>query len=345
MPTQAGGGAGGVSNSVIAGATIAGGIVVIVMVVVLVVLQRRATGDAVLPEANAADGGMPGNAAPMLGVVIQDQQPAKQLSVDTAGQPLLQDVALFQNMLHAIVAGDDVGLQSYMAQAAAGPSRDAAAPSPEDIASPAAALVPGSPQFEESVSAVGSPAAVSMSHLKLRPVFREADGTGHTLLTWAVRLNNARAANMLLLAGADVSPTPTHHLATPAVQLITGSVGFTIDARRCCFPRRLLNQPVFLTLQVHVSNRNGQQALHFACMTNPDLGMVEALLQMGADPNARDSEGTTPFLFACRCGSVPLCEMLLSSGAEVGDKAASAALPKASRPDHLLRPRANLRPC
>lgn len=39
---------------------------------------------------------------------------------------------------------------------------------------------------------------------QLRREFCAPDATGHSLLTWAVRLNNSAAVNLLLLAGADV---------------------------------------------------------------------------------------------------------------------------------------------
>lgn len=89
-------------------------------------------------------------------------------------------------------------------------------------------------------------------------------------------------------------------------------------------------------MQVHLANQNKQQALHFACMSNPDATIIDSLLQAGADPNAVDCEGTSPFCFACRCGSVGLVDLLIASGAEVSG---------ASSRDPLLRPRMPTRLC
>ena len=45
--------------------------------------------------------------------------------------------------------------------------------------------------------------------------------------------------------------------------------------------------------------------------------IVGVMLFFGADPNARDNEGKTPFHLACLGGKAGLIELLLQAGADV----------------------------
>ena len=69
----------------------------------------------------------------------------------------------------------------------------------------------------------------------------------------------------------------------------------------------------------HVNSRDasdGSTALHKACLANDAQG-VQALIDLGADVEARDVRGRTVLLAACRYGMVDVVRVLLGVGAEV----------------------------
>lgn len=57
-------------------------------------------------------------------------------------------------------------------------------------------------------------------------------------------------------------------------------------------------------------------ALHFAA-AGARLEAIDALLSLGADPNARDYKGTTPLMFAVMAGNKQCVEALIRAGAKV----------------------------
>lgn len=111
---------------------------------------------------------------------------------------------------------------------------------------------------------------------RLRPLFLQADKSGHTLLSWAVRLGRSAAVLQLLLYGADSTLASTN-------ENRQGPLHFAC-----------------MTTDEH----------------ELDLNLVEVLLQAGADPNAADIEGTTPLGYACRSGVLPLVSLLISAGGD-----------------------------
>lgn len=60
----------------------------------------------------------------------------------------------------------------------------------------------------------------------------------------------------------------------------------------------------------------GSTPLHLAA-TNPDSGVVKALLAAGADVNARDGEGATPLHLAAYADKSANATLLLQAGADV----------------------------
>lgn len=60
----------------------------------------------------------------------------------------------------------------------------------------------------------------------------------------------------------------------------------------------------------------GSTPLHLAA-TNPDSGVVKALLAAGADVNARDGEGATPLHMAAYADKSANATLLLRAGADV----------------------------
>lgn len=63
-------------------------------------------------------------------------------------------------------------------------------------------------------------------------------------------------------------------------------------------------------------DRAGRTLLHYAALDN-DVGMIAALLDDGADPNAADRQGFTPLHFAAQQWSIEAAQILLERGADV----------------------------
>jgi ankyrin repeat protein len=79
---------------------------------------------------------------------------------------------------------------------------------------------------------------------------------------------------------------------------------------------------------VDATNRRGAQPLHYAVDGTPrsvqaqdaQRQTVSVLIELGADPNATDKNGTTPLLRAIRNRNAEAVEVLLDRGADPGAK-------------------------
>ncbi|XP_050899072.1 ADP-ribosylation factor GTPase-activating protein AGD1 isoform X2 [Lathyrus oleraceus] len=82
--------------------------------------------------------------------------------------------------------------------------------------------------------------------------------------------------------------------------------------------------------------QNGSSVLHLACLAS-DAGMVDLLLQYGADINACDSRGRTPLHYCITRGKLAAAKVLLVRGANphVADKEGHTPLKLASETDSL----------
>ena len=59
------------------------------------------------------------------------------------------------------------------------------------------------------------------------------------------------------------------------------------------------------------------QPLYLAAAAEDSLDLARRLLQMGANPNSRASDGTTPFFVACQEGNVAMLNLLYDHGADL----------------------------
>ena len=68
--------------------------------------------------------------------------------------------------------------------------------------------------------------------------------------------------------------------------------------------------------------------LHFAAMTNENLAVLQALLDAGANPDAKDSAGATPLHQAARSSTnTAVMQALLAAGADINARTSEGETP------------------
>ena len=166
---------------------------------------------------------------------------------------------------------------------------------------------------------------------------READGT--TALHWAAHKGDAEAVRLLLAAGADVDAANRYAVtplllacargsapvveallaagADPNTTLPEGETALMTAARTGSVRviRMLLAGGAHLGAREHW---RGQTALMWAAAENHPAA-VHALIELGADVDARSTAGWSALLFAVRAGKREAVRALLDAGADAND--------------------------
>ena len=82
-------------------------------------------------------------------------------------------------------------------------------------------------------------------------------------------------------------------------------------------------------VDVNGRTRSGSYALNAAAVEN-DIGVITTLLDHGADPNVRNSQGDTPLICATKYagGKAPVVDLLVKAGSDLGirDNSGNTAL-------------------
>lgn len=128
------------------------------------------------------------------------------------------------------------------------------------------------------------------------------DDAGHAALEYAARTGDITSVKMLVEAGADA--TSVDENGNAAWQLTP------YDAA----PEMI---DFWLTAKVDLEHRNdeGQTWLHLLVTSKAEY--VQALLQAGADINARDNHGATPLMLASSRNGLTTVQVLLEAGADL----------------------------
>ena len=141
--------------------------------------------------------------------------------------------------------------------------------------------------------------------LKQRADVNAPQGDGMTALHWAAERADATLANMLLVAGANVS----------AMTRIGGYIPLHIASKTgsADVVRALLKAGSDVNA---VTSPSGATALHFAAASG-DVATIGVLLERKADVNARESEwGQTPLIFAAAYNRADAIRALVRGGAD-----------------------------
>lgn len=131
-----------------------------------------------------------------------------------------------------------------------------------------------------------------------------AQGDGMTALHWAAERGDAAMAQLLLKAGAKVTPVTRNGGYTPLHIAARAGSGAVVQALLAAGadPSRM--------------TATGATALHLAAQAG-DVAAVQALLARKADPNARETAwGQTPLMFAASANRPAAITALLKAGAD-----------------------------
>jgi ankyrin repeat protein len=224
--------------------------------------------------------------------------------------------------------------EAFTAQAAGGPTREAAT-----AASPAPPASPASPSASPAASP--APKKPQVAGVDRAYFYNELVGSsgGLTPLMLAVRQGHREAVLALLAAGADVNQVSAGDKTSP---LLIATINGRFDLARFLLeqgadPKRAADNgvtPLYAALNVQWAPKAlyPQPRAHLQQQTT-HLELMKALLEKGADPNARlkrkvwysgynfdlsgvDETGATPFWRAAYASDVDAMRLLVAHGAD-----------------------------
>lgn len=139
----------------------------------------------------------------------------------------------------------------------------------------------------------------------------ESDAYGETALTWAAHLGHTDVVKDLLAAGADRDVRGRMFNATPLLLAARGG-------------HRGIVALLAVLSRLDTHDKRGATAIMLAIeqpegMIKPQrriLGILETLIQSGADLNLRDYQGDTALIWAVRWKNLEAARLLLSAGAD-----------------------------
>ena len=180
---------------------------------------------------------------------------------------------------------------------------------------------------------VGHRQAALLDHvhdmLRRRPDLVQARYNGRTLLHAAAAAGHRRTVELLLLNGAD-----------PAATDGGGHTPLYALANECALPEGAGIIPPLLAAGADLNVCGGVKRctpLHMAARRGT-VPIAAALLDHGANIEARDSLGETPLRRAVNCNRQGVAALLVSRGADVGSKSTKGLTPlDAARTDAMRR--------
>jgi ankyrin repeat protein len=144
-----------------------------------------------------------------------------------------------------------------------------------------------------------------------------AIAAGDHVKVGAALATNPELAVLALADGATRQESTEFFLGEITHHIYRGDTAVHVAA--AAHDHRVVRDLVQLGAPTTVANRRGAQPLHYAADGLPDdrqAPTVACLVEFGADPDARDKNGTTPLLRAIRNRSAVAVEALLAAGAD-----------------------------
>ncbi|MCJ1230361.1 Ankyrin-2 [Toensbergia leucococca] len=132
----------------------------------------------------------------------------------------------------------------------------------------------------------------------------EKDADGQTALFWAAIRADSQAVSLLLGAGADFNSQNNH-----GVRILTAAI---MSNDTCCVQKILTSGA-----DINYVQADGYTPLHHSCRYGVDVEILKALLDRGANTNARTRLGHTPLMIATFNMRTATAKVLIDRGVDL----------------------------